>query len=87
MLQVNVKIFDSIDHQEGISKQTGKPYSFDKQQAQIEGGDKAPSLPFGIFLNEGQQPYQPGIYKAILAPKPGSFRNSVDWDFVEFIKA
>jgi len=86
MLKVKVKIFGTVDERSGVSD-NGKPWEIIEQQAQIEGGNDAPSLPFGVRLKSTNEMFEPGVYIGELIPKAGRFRNSIEWSFQKFNKA
>jgi len=83
MLKVKVKIFGTIDERSGVND-SGKPWEIIEQQAQIDGGNDAPSLPFGIRLKTTRDGHEPGFYIGLLSPRAGRFRNSIEWNFQDF---
>jgi len=85
MLKTKVRIFDTVDIREGENDRG--PWTMIGQQAQLDGGDKSPSLPFEIRLSKASDAYPAGLYEGILVPRPGKFRNSLDWVFKDFVKA
>jgi len=85
MLKVRVKIFGTVDERSGVND-SGKPWEIIEQQAQIDGGNDSPSLPFGIRLKKIDEMHEPGMYAGILSPRSGRFRNSVEWNFQSFQK-
>jgi len=84
MFQVRCKLFDIVDERSGLND--NGPWEIREQIGQVDGGANAPSYPFAVRLDKGQNMYEPGLYTCNLVPEQGRFRNSISWKMQDFHK-
>ena len=62
---MKIEIFQDdvkIEHKSGVSAKTGKPYNIYNQRAYFHSPDSKFPLAFKLDLEQGQPPYEAGIY-------------------------